>query len=118
MAIDRCLGLAWRGFHTRHRAYSRCRLVGSTRQDFVSLAEDACAKLAKRELISANEIVAWPLFDDLRIYPRGATEVFTAPVIELGRAVIALVSGTLPEPPKRKAWLYGTEDGRETLEIT
>ena len=37
----------------------------------------------------------------------------TAPVIELGRAFIELVSGELPEPPAGKIWIYGTETGRE-----
>jgi hypothetical protein len=39
--------------------------------------------------------------------------VETAPVIELGRAFIELVSGELPEPPDGKIWIYGTETGRE-----
>jgi hypothetical protein len=83
------------------------------RQKFVALAEDACARLAKRVSIPAGEIVAWPILDDLRIFPRGALEVETAPVIELGRAFIELVSGELPEPPAGKIWIYGTETGRE-----
>ena len=37
----------------------------------------------------------------------------TAPVIELGRAFIELVSGELPEPSAGKIWIYGTETGRE-----
>jgi len=83
------------------------------RQTFVALVEDACSRLAKRESIPAEEIVAWPILDDLRIFPRGALEVETAPVIELGRAFIELVSGELPEPPAGKIWIYGTETGRE-----
>ena len=31
----------------------------------------------------------------------------TAPVIELGRAFIELVSGELPERPAGKIWIYG-----------
>ena len=83
------------------------------RQTFVALVEDACARLAKRVSIPAEEIVPWPILDDLRIFPRGASEVETAPVIELGRAFIELVSGELPEPPAGKIWIYGTETGRE-----
>jgi hypothetical protein len=83
------------------------------RQTFVALAEDACARLAKRVSIPAEEIVASRLLDDLHIFPRGASEVETAPVIELGRAFIELVSGDLPEPPDGKIWIYGTETGRE-----
>lgn len=58
------------------------------RRTFVALAEDACASLATWASIPAEEIVAWPLLDDLRIHPRGATEVLTAPIVELGRAVV------------------------------
>jgi hypothetical protein len=58
------------------------------RRTFVALAEDACARVATRTSIPAGEIVAWPLLDDLRIYPRGATEVLAAPVIELGHGLI------------------------------
>jgi len=45
------------------------------------LAEQACKKLATRESIPAEEIVVWPLMDQLRIFSRGAKEVLTAPVI-------------------------------------
>jgi hypothetical protein len=86
------------------------------RRSFVALADDACARLAMRESIPAEEIVSWPLLDDLRIYPRGAAEVLTAPVVELGRAIIALISGTLPETPTGSTdWLYGTDEGRTML---
>jgi hypothetical protein len=42
-------------------------------------------------------------------------EVHTAPIVELGRAIIELVSGELPEEPDGKFWFYGTPDGRQTL---
>ena len=37
------------------------------------------------------------------------------PVVELGRAIIELVSGELPEAPEGKFWFYGTPTGRQTL---
>jgi hypothetical protein len=85
------------------------------RQTFLDLAEEACAKLAARESISAEEIVSWPILDDIRIFTRGATEVFTAPIVELGRAIIALVRGELPEAPEGQIWLYGAPKGRMTI---
>jgi len=85
------------------------------KRDFIALAEDASARLAKRASIPAEEINGWRLLDDLRIFPRGATEVLTAPVVELGRAIIELVSGELPEAPDGKFWFYGTPTGRQTL---
>jgi hypothetical protein len=86
------------------------------RQNFIALAEVACSLLTEKTSIPAAEIAAWPLFDDMHIFPRGATEVRTAPVVELGRAIIALISGTLPEAPSGMAWFY-TDTGRETLRM-
>ena len=87
------------------------------RQIFIELAEAACKKLATRESIPAQEIASWPLKDELRVFPRTANEVLTAPVIELGRAIIALVSGDLPRPPDGEAWFYGTPTGRSTIRM-
>jgi hypothetical protein len=88
------------------------------RQIFIKLAEGACKKLATRESIPADEVANWPLVDELRIFPRTAKEVLTAPVIELGHAIIALVSGSLPRPPKGEAWFYGTPTGRSTIRMS
>ena len=88
------------------------------RQIFIELAKGACAKLATRESIPAEEVANWPLVDELRIFPRTAGDVLTAPVIELGDAIIALVSGNLPRSPRRKAWFYGTPTGRSTIRMT
>lgn len=85
------------------------------RQTFLDLAEEACTRLAARESIPAEEIVSWPILDDIRIFTRGATEVYTAPIVELGRAIIALVRGELPKAPEGQIWLYGTPEGRLTI---
>jgi hypothetical protein len=88
------------------------------RQIFITLADAACKKLATRESIPAQEIASWPLTDNLHIFPRSATIVPTAPIIELGRALIALVSGNLPRPSKGEAWFYGTPTGRSTIRMS
>jgi len=45
--------------------------TASTQQEtFIALAEDARQRLANREAIPAEEIVAWPLLDDLRTFLR------------------------------------------------
>ncbi len=87
------------------------------RQIFIKLAEAACKNLATRESIPAKEIAGWPLTDELHVFPRSATEVLTAPIIELGHAIIALVSGNLPRPSKGEAWFYGTPTGRSTIRM-
>jgi hypothetical protein len=90
----------------------------TNRQIFIELAEAACKKLATRDSIPAQEIASWLLTDELRIFPRSATEVLTAPIVELGHAIIALVSGSLPRPPKGEAWFYGTPTGRSTIRMS
>jgi hypothetical protein len=87
------------------------------REILIALAEEACSALATREFIPAEEIVSWPFEDDQRIFPRGAKEVFTAPLVELGRAIIALLRGDLPDPPKGEAWFFGLPEGRTTLKM-
>lgn len=86
-------------------------------RSFVALAERACQEIAVRESISAEEIASWQLADGLHIEPRGTSAVLTAPVVELGRAIIALVSGNLPPSPKGEAWFYGTSRGRHTIRM-
>ena len=83
----------------------------------IALSEKACAALAKRDFIPVKEIVSWPFVDDIRIHPRGAKVVHTAPVIELGQAIIALLRDELPEAPKGQAWFFGTEAGRSTIRM-
>lgn len=89
--------------------------TATQRQFFIAFAEEACARLALRESIPAEEMLAWNVLNGKGIFPRGAKEVQTGPVIELGRAIIALILGELPEPPEDTAWLYGWPEGRSTI---
>jgi hypothetical protein len=84
-------------------------------ETFVELADQAYVALARRVMYSADEMASWEFFDELRIFPRGATHVQTGPVAELGRALITLVYGSLPAPPTGKQWLYGAPEGRITI---
>ena len=87
------------------------------KQVFIKLAESTCKKLAMRESIPAEEVASWPLVDDLHIFPRAADRIPTAPIIELGNAVISLVAGNLPRAPKGEAWFYGLPTGRSTIRM-
>jgi hypothetical protein len=86
------------------------------RQNVIAFAEEACARLATRESISTEEIANWPFTGDERVFHRGLKEVRTAPVIELGQAMIALIRDELPEPPKGEAWFF-TDNGRSTVRM-
>jgi hypothetical protein len=106
----------WRvGCIPDHRLELDASWSPAQRQTFCILAEQACATLAGRELISAEEIVSWQILEDLELYTRGETEVSTGPVIELGRAIIALMSGHLPDAPEGQIWLYGAPEDRITI---
>lgn len=93
------------------------RWSSEQRKAFIALAEKACNELASRDSISAEEILGWRFADNLRIHPRGATDVATAPVVELGEAMIALLRNELPEAPKGEAWFFGTPAGRGTIRM-
>ncbi len=82
---------------------------------FASLVEAACTRLEARKSISSLEIESWEFVDDQYICTRGATEVETGPVVELGGAILALIDGTLAEPPEGKNWYYGFPDGLDCL---
>lgn len=85
------------------------------RELFISLAEEACRQLSTRDSIGADELQSWKILDGDGVFARGAEHVETAPVIELGRAVIALARGTLEKPPKNTKWLYGWPEGCLTI---
>lgn len=82
---------------------------------FIALFDRACRSLSEREAIDADEIESWTILDDLRLSSRGAPKVFTGPIVQLGRAIIALVDGSLPTPPSGTAWFYGVPQGRTTI---
>ena len=94
------------------------RWSAEERDAFIAMAEQACAAIATREFIPVAEIVGWPFVDDLRIFPRtAAREIRTAPIVELGRAMVALLFDRLPAAPRGEAWFFGTPDGRSTIKM-
>jgi hypothetical protein len=81
-----------------------------------ALIGKACRELEKSPAITAEVASSWKILDGAGIALRNALEFPTAPVVELGRAIQALMEGTLPRPPQGTWWLYGCEDGRTTLQ--
>jgi hypothetical protein len=82
---------------------------------FTELGEQTCKALTDRKRIAAGEIKAWKILEDVRIDTRGAAYVDTAPVVELGRAIVALVNGSLPSAPDGRTWIYGAPEGLTTI---
>ncbi len=82
---------------------------------FVRLTDEACARLGQRDLIPLEEIAAWQIHEGRGIFLRGATKIQTWPIVDLGRAIRALVVGSLPNAPPGTIWFYGTPSGRGTI---
>jgi len=79
------------------------------------LATAACELLSKRREISAEEMLSWSLLDGEGVFPRGCLHVTAESAIRLGRAIIQILEGSLPEAPRGTWWFFGTEDGPRTL---
>lgn len=85
---------------------------------FKNLITEACQRLQTKEIITGAEIATWPpILDDIRIPTRGASEISTEPIAELGKAIIALTEGTLPDSPNGTWWCFGTPEGRTTIQM-
>ncbi|MET8911172.1 hypothetical protein [Micromonospora sp. NPDC004551] len=86
-----------------------------TRLDLLlHLIEEANRRLAQRGRVTASEVAGWTALGDDVIELRRDT-VETAPVIELGQAVLHLLRGTLPSAPKGTWWFYGVEGGPQII---
>jgi hypothetical protein len=79
------------------------------------LASAACELLSRRREISAEEMSSWSLLDGEGVFPRGYASITTESAIRLGRAIIQILDGSLPEAPPGTWWFFGTEDGPRTL---
>ena len=85
------------------------------RELFVELTRQACDRMVRRKRWSGTEVASWRTAGDESIFPRSAKFISTAPVVELGQAVIRLAERTLPEPPPRTCWFFGSPKGRDTI---
>ena len=82
---------------------------------FVTLAREACARIGRRASFSATEMESWSILDGEGVFARGASEVLSGPILELGEAIVALVEGELPAAPVGTTWCYGAPSGRCTI---
>jgi hypothetical protein len=85
---------------------------------FIRLAKEACSRIGQRDSFTPQEVESWDVLDGKGISPRGAAEIDTAPIIELGEAIVAVVTGVLPEAPTGTVWFFGAETGRRTIRMS
>jgi hypothetical protein len=76
---------------------------------FRDLVDAAISRVSERDAWTAAEVSARGVF------PRGADSIPTAPIVELARALGALVERALPAAPEGASWFYGLPTGRTTL---
>jgi hypothetical protein len=82
---------------------------------FVSLAREACVRIGRRESFLPTEMEAWSILDGEGVFARGAKQVVSGPIVELGEALVALIRGELPAAPVGTVWCHGTPSGRCTI---
>jgi hypothetical protein len=97
------------------------RSLTLARQDnFEGIATGIETWLESRERLSGPELAEWRLLDDAPISRADAPAVVengteTAPVIDLGRALVSAVLGVLPPPPPATWWAIGFASERTTI---
>ena len=84
---------------------------------FTELADEACNALSWRDEIPAEEIETWEMVEGVRCFARGLPAVKTASAIRLGRAIIQLIDGTLPEAPPGTSWFFATDENPRTIQM-
>jgi len=82
---------------------------------FIRLARETCVRVARRESFPAAELEAWSILEGGGVFVRGAAEVLSGPIVELGEAIVKLIEGELPAAPAGTAWCYGSPSGRCTI---
>lgn len=87
----------------------------SQTETFLELLGEARSRIASRPTFSAAEMAGWQVLDGQGIFARGASEVVTAPIVELANAIVALLTGSLSPPPPDTAWFFGAPTGRRTI---
>jgi hypothetical protein len=83
--------------------------------ELIGLLAEASARLHQRRTVTAAEAAQWRVLDGHTVLWRSAAAVETAPIAELGEAIIQLLRGTLPSPPPGTWWFFGLSGGPRTI---
>jgi hypothetical protein len=90
-------------------------LEGGQLDELIGLVAEASRRLRQRRTVTAAEAAQWQVLDDHTVIWRPAAAVETAPIAELGQAIIQLLQGTLPSPPPGTWWYFGLSGGPRTI---
>jgi hypothetical protein len=83
--------------------------------ELVALIAQATRRLRQRRTVTAAEATEWRVLDNHTVLWRSAAAVDTAPIVELGEAVMQLLQGSLPPPPPGMWWYFGLSGGPRTV---
>ena len=76
--------------------------------EFVSLVEAACARVASRAVITSEEAARWRVLDGHPVIWRGHDQVRTRPITALGEALVKIIQGSHPPAPTGQWWFFGS----------
>jgi hypothetical protein len=79
------------------------------RQVVVRLIEQAGERLSQREFITASEAAQLEIEPGVTVSWRPADAIPTEPIVDLSKALSALVRGTLPHAPAGHWWCIGQD---------
>ena len=85
--------------------------------DFRCLAVTVNSTLAARATLPAEEIIQRLIKGKSTNADRygEVDEIDAAPIARLGRAIVDLIDGSLPQPPPNDQWLFGTANSWATV---
>jgi hypothetical protein len=83
--------------------------------ELISLIAQATRRLRQQRTVTAAEAAEWRVLDNRPVLWRSADAVDTAPIAELGEAIIQLLQGTLPPSPPGTWWYFGLSGGPRTV---
>jgi hypothetical protein len=92
------------------------------RENFEAIATSVEAWLVDRERIPGVELASWRLLGNAQLSRSDAPAIVeygmqTGPVVDLGRALLAAVRGSLPPAPTSTWWFFGYEVGGSTIKM-
>lgn len=90
-------------------------LSSPTAGELAVLFEHAASALEQRGSLTPAEAAAWKVYGDEPVIFRGEVPMDTAPIAELGLALVELIRGTLEDAPEGTWWYYGAPGGRRTI---
>jgi hypothetical protein len=92
-------------------------LTDGQRHRLLELIAEANRRVRHRGTITAAEAAAWEVLDGHSVIWRSALVMDTAPIVELGEALTALVQGSLAYPPAGSRWFFGASGGATTIPV-